>query len=59
MGDFERGDDRAGFVDGFLILAFGDGIGDDAAAGLDVGAAIFGDEGAEGVLFLGALGGGG
>src|ERR1700722_8988830 len=47
MGDFESGDDGASFVDGFLVFAGGDGIGDDTATSLNVGAAIFGDQGAQ------------
>ena len=47
VGDFQGVDDGAGLVYGLLIFALGDGIGDDAAAGLDVGAPVFGDQGAE------------
>src|SRR6266851_2801778 len=43
MRGFEGGQEGAGFVDAFLILAFGGGIGDDSASGLHVGDTIFDD----------------
>ena len=45
--DFQSGNDGARFVDGFLIFALWDGIGDDATTGLNVGAAIFCDQSAQ------------
>src|SRR6266568_508859 len=42
---FEHG---FGFVDGFLIFAFGRGIVDPAAAGLNVSLAVFDQRGADG-----------
>src|ERR1700732_3528602 len=46
--DFECFHEGASLVDSFLIFALGNGIGDDSAAGLNVGAAVFGDQSAEG-----------
>src|SRR5258708_16874830 len=43
MRGFEGGQEGAGFVDAFLMLAFGGGIGDDSASGLHVGDTIFDD----------------
>src|SRR5882757_6213347 len=37
-----------GFIDAFLVFARGDGVGDDAGAGLDVGFAVLEDDGAQG-----------
>src|SRR5262249_43371755 len=43
----EGGEEGAGFVNAFLIFAGGGGVGNDAAAGLNVGDAVFDDHGAE------------
>src|SRR5712692_3713699 len=43
MRGFEGGQEGAGFVDAFLVLTFGGGIGDDSASGLHVGDTIFDD----------------
>src|ERR1700675_2626240 len=47
MRGFEGGQERARLVHGLLILAFGGGIGDDAASGLHVRDAILDDHGAQ------------
>src|SRR5258708_21958151 len=47
MRGFESGQERAGLVDAFLILAVGGGICDDSASGLHVSDAIFNDHGAQ------------
>src|SRR6266478_927296 len=47
MRGFEGGQEGARFVDTFLILAFGCGIGDDSASGLHVRDAICYDHGAQ------------
>src|ERR1700678_1907144 len=44
MRDFEGREAGASFIYSFLIFAFRDGIGDDAATSLNVGAAVFCDE---------------
>ena len=41
FGEFEGAEDGAGFVQAFLVFAGGDGVGDDAGAGLHAGYSIF------------------
>ena len=46
-GVFDGADYGLGFVEGLLVFEFGDGVGDDAGAGLDVALAADGEQGAD------------
>src|ERR1700722_13911866 len=47
-GSFDGAEDGLRFVEAFLVFGFGDGVGDDAGAGLDVALTALGDHGANG-----------
>ena len=44
LRDFDRTEQATGFVESLLVLGFGDAIGDDACASLDVGRVVVDDD---------------
>src|ERR1039457_4057354 len=47
-GALDGADDGLGLIERLLVLEFGDGVGDDASAGLNVALAVGGHQGADG-----------